>query len=73
MIDRSESVHVHRGDAALLIEEYRQKGFVLKEQTKPTVIAQRGFVQLVFVPAEDYVPEPQVEEIHEPKRRILFF
>jgi len=40
-------------DADLVVEEYRKKGYKLKEQTKPTIIAQKGFVRLVFVPADN--------------------
>ena len=73
MIDRSESVHVHRGDARQVIKEYRLKGFVLKERTKPTVVAQDGFIRLVFIPAEEAVvsvpPQPTDEK---PKRRRTF-
>ena len=53
MVDRTKSEHVHRMDAEPVIEEYRRNGYVLKEQTKPTIMAQRGFVKLIFVPAED--------------------
>jgi hypothetical protein len=52
MVDNSESVHVHRRDSAPVIESYRKRGFVLKETTKPTIIAQKGFVKLIFVPAD---------------------
>lgn len=73
MADLSESVHVHRSDAALIIEEYRLKGYVVKEQTKPTVIAQRGFVKLIFVPIGEDLRQPAVEEPPgEPKRRAFF-
>lgn len=56
MADRSESVHVHKNDAGPVIEAYRRKGFVLQETTDPTIIAQAGFVKLIFVPEEDYDP-----------------
>lgn len=59
MIERTESVHVHRGDVAHVIAEYRAKGFKLKEKTSPTIIAQRGFIKLVFVADEDAVLPPQ--------------
>ena len=58
MDDCSESVHVHRMDADSVIEEYRRKGFTLKESTKPTIPAQIGFVRLVFVPTEFADTEP---------------
>jgi len=57
MHDCSESVHVHRMDADSVIEEYRQKGYTLKERTKPTIPAQIGFERLVFVPTEFVDPE----------------
>ena len=52
MNDQYEAVHVHCIDERGVIEEYREKGFVLKERTTPTIIAQMGFVKLIFVPAE---------------------
>jgi len=48
MRDNFTSVHVHRQDEAKLIGEYEKKGYELVERTKPTVIAQRGFVKLIF-------------------------
>jgi len=53
MSEDYKSTHVHRMDADLVVEEYRKKGYKLKEQTKPTIIAQKGFVRLVFVPADN--------------------
>jgi len=48
MGERIESVHVHCIDARGMIEEYREKGFVLKERLPPTIPAQPGFIKLVF-------------------------
>lgn len=59
MADRSEAVHVHKSDVESTMESYRQKGYVLQETTDPTIIAQVGFVKLIFVPVEDFVPEPE--------------
>ncbi len=53
MEDRSESVHVHKSDASLVVREYRQKGYVLKERAKPTIAAQDGFIRLIFIPEEE--------------------
>jgi hypothetical protein len=69
MNDRTESVHVHRNDATPVIESFRKKGYVLKETTDPTIIAQTGFVKLIFVPEEDYV-EPEETP---PKKRFGIF
>jgi hypothetical protein len=72
MADRSEAVHVHKSDADPVIEAYRKKGYVLLETTDPTIIAQAGFIKLIFVPEEDYIPQPEVPHI--PKKRFgLFF
>ena len=72
MSDRSESVHVHRSDAAQVIEEYRLKGYVLKDRTKPTIAAQPGFVKLIFIPAEDAAAIPPVTTPPAPKRKGFF-
>ena len=40
----SESVHVHPQDAARTAGEHHQKSFVVKERTKPTIIAQLGIL-----------------------------
>ncbi len=50
MDEHEEVVHAHQLDSSRIIEEYRQKGYVLKEQTEPTIVAQAGFQRLVFVP-----------------------
>jgi len=65
MIDRTETVHVHRGDVATVTKEYRQKGFELKERTAPTIITQRGFVRLVFAPTQDQEASSQAESPQE--------
>jgi len=49
MIDREEIVHVHKIDSRTTIEQYRKKGYVLKEKTNATIPAQKGFVKLIFV------------------------
>lgn len=71
MSDRVETVHAHKIDADRIIEEYRQKGYALKERTKPTVIAQTGFEKLVFVPIED-MPPTQPEPLGESRKRRWF-
>ena len=49
MGERFEAIHVHRIDERGVIEEYRAKGFVLKERAAPTIVgAQMGFVKLIF-------------------------
>ena len=52
MSDRQEMVHVHKMDRKSTVEQYRKKGFVLKEETAATIPAQKGFVKLIFE-AED--------------------
>jgi len=52
MSDQIESVHVHKMDVKQVIKEYGEKGFVLQERTLPTIVAQMGFVKLIFVKAE---------------------
>jgi hypothetical protein len=52
MGEKYEAVHVHCIDERGVIEEYRQRGFILKERTAPTIIAQMGFVKLIFVASE---------------------
>lgn len=51
-----EFVHVHWIDEKNVIEEYRQLGFTLVERTKPTIVAQIGFVKLIFAKVEDVAP-----------------
>jgi hypothetical protein len=53
MAHNNEVVHVHSVDARTVIEAYRLKGLVLVERTKPTIIAQQGYVRLVFASAEE--------------------
>ena len=73
MVDRTECVHVHSQDSVRVIEEYRQKGFVLKERTNPTIVAQVGFVKLIFIPADDPdAPQPEPEPNAKPWWRKLF-
>ena len=72
MADRSESVHVHQSDADPVIESYRKKGFVLQETTDPTIIAQAGFVKLIFVPEEDFDPN-RGQKPPQPKKRFKLF
>jgi len=47
-----EAVHVHSIDARGVIEEYAKRGYVLRERTHPTIIAQMGFIKLIFERAE---------------------
>ena len=47
-----EAVHVHCLDEKGVIDQYLAKGYVLQKRTKPTIIAQGGFVKLIFVRAE---------------------
>lgn len=49
MHEESESVHVHCIDERAVIKDYTSRGFVLKARTAPTIIAQMGFVKLIFV------------------------
>ena len=49
MPERQEAVHVHKMDRSITIKQYRRKGFVLKEEAKATIPAQKGFVKLIFV------------------------
>ena len=49
MRENFESVHVHSIDERGVIEEFKQRGFVLHERTNPTIIAQMGFIKLIFV------------------------
>ncbi len=44
-----EFVHVHTLDERAVIADYVKRGFALKERTTPTIIAQGGFVKLIFV------------------------
>lgn len=53
-----ESVHVHWSDAKLVIDEYSEKGYTLIDRTKPTIIAQIGFVRLVFYKSENLAMLP---------------
>ncbi len=53
MRDNYEAVHVHSIDARGVIEEYKKRGFILKERTTPTIVAQGGFVKLIFAKAEE--------------------
>ncbi len=73
MVDKSESVHVHHLDVSQTVEAYRKKGLVLKEKTDPTIIAQAGFVKLIFVPEEDLDSMPAAKPKNPKKRRGLFF
>ena len=73
MLDRSESVNVHRGDARQVVREFREKGYVLKERNKSTIAAQVGFVQLVFVPEEDMPQQVEAAQPQSQKRKRLFF
>jgi hypothetical protein len=54
MHNDSEAVHVHVHclDEKGVINEYNAQGYLLQERTKPTIIAQMGFVKLIFVKAE---------------------
>ena len=73
MIDRSESVHAHKTDVAGVIETFRKKGYVLRETADPTIIAQAGFVKLIFIPEEDAAQMPAVGPASPKKRRGPFF
>jgi len=48
MKDKIEAVHVHCMDAKQVIKEYREQGYLLKERTEPTILAQLGFIKLIF-------------------------
>jgi len=52
MRDDSVAVHVHCLDERGVIEQYKAQGYILQQRTKPTIIAQGGFVKLIFVRAE---------------------
>jgi hypothetical protein len=47
-----EAVHVHCLDEQGVIDQYRAKGYVLEKRTRPTIIAQGGFVKLIFARAQ---------------------
>ena len=49
MHNECEAVHVHILDEQGVIDQYEAKGYVLQQRTKPTIIAQGGFVKLIFV------------------------
>ena len=48
--ENSVAVHTHEMDSDRLIEQYRQKGYVLYERTEPTIVCQARFERLVFIP-----------------------
>jgi len=50
-------------DEKTVIEEYRQNGFELVDRTKPTIIAQMGFIRLVFAPAAEAAAQPTPKEV----------
>jgi hypothetical protein len=52
MRNECEAVHVHCLDEQGVIDQYKAKGYVLHQRTKPTIIAQGGFVKLIFVKAD---------------------
>lgn len=52
MDQNTVAVHVHKSDAEAAIEKYAKEGYVLVDTTPPTIIAQAGFVRLVFLPKE---------------------
>jgi len=70
--DRTLSIHVHKNDLSHIIEEYWQKGYVLKEKTFPTVIAQKGFIKLIFIPKEDWDGSEAIDRTL-PKKKKRFF
>ncbi len=72
MEDRSESVHVHWYDASHVIEQFRKKGFSLKEQTEPTVLAQKGFIKLIFVPEDEIETPVTLSPPAKPKKKFFF-
>ena len=57
MNDRDETVHVHKLDMRMTVEQYKRKGYELKEERKSEISAQRGFRTLIFGPAK----QPSVE------------
>jgi hypothetical protein len=66
MMERAEVVHVHCLDEGRVVEQFRDKGYVLYERTQPSIVAQAGFSRLVFIPSDD------VEPICEAKPRNLW-
>jgi hypothetical protein len=74
MDDNFVAIHVHWTDADPLIEEYRLKGYVVKERTEPTILAQAGFERIVFVPSEfaESEPTPLSKTKLGKLRRLLF-
>jgi len=53
MLIRAEEVHVHCLDEQRVVDEYRKKGYVLYKRQPPAIVAQPGFMKLLFLPAED--------------------